>query len=91
MLCVVVCAGGICWGIAHVFGLHAHVFFAEPTHAPCCLAGLASGRHEGICVKEDLGLDGVTVADGLAVTRPSGLACRMTGRMSVEDRVIRKS
>lgn len=70
-------AGGICWGLKHVFGDHVHVFYAEPTHAPCVLLGLASGLDDGISV-QGCGLDGVTIADGLAVGRCSALCCEMT-------------
>jgi D-serine dehydratase len=51
-----------------------HVLFAEPTGAPCVLLGLASGLHEKIAVT-DVGLSGASAADGLAVARPSALAC----------------
>ena len=40
------------------------------------LLGMASGRHEDICV-QDIGLSGQTIADGLAVSRPSGFVCDM--------------
>jgi len=81
--------GGILWGLKSIFGDSVRVFFAEPTHAPCVTAGLASGLHDGISV-QDLGLDGRTEADGLAVQRPSGLACDVASRLlagcyTVED------
>lgn len=68
--------GGICWGLKHHFGDCVHVYFAEPTHAPCVTVGLASGLHDQVCV-QDLGLDGKTEADGLAVGRASGLVCEV--------------
>ena len=64
--------GGIAFGLKHVFGDDVHVFFVEPVQCPCMLAGLATGEGAGLCV-QDLGLTGVTEADGLAVPRPSGL------------------
>ena len=72
--------GGITLGLKQIFGTHVHCFFAEPAHSPAMLVGLASGRHEAISV-EDIGLDNLTAADGLAVARPSGLVGRMLSSM----------
>jgi D-serine dehydratase len=68
--------GGIALGARLALGDGALAFFAEPTKAPSMLLGLASGRHDAASVA-DLGLSGRTLADGLAVVRPS----RFVGRL----------
>ena len=81
--------GGITFGFKQLFGDAAHCFFAEPVQAPCFLLGMSSGKHDK-CSVQDFGLSGKTIADGLAVARPSGFVCRMmrplmSGAFTVSD------
>ncbi|WP_269476277.1 D-serine ammonia-lyase [Phytohabitans suffuscus] len=81
--------GGITFSLKDLFGADVHCFFAEPVAAPSMLVQLASGLTESIPIS-DLGLDGRTEADGLAVGRASMLVAplmrsRVTGIHTVTD------
>ena len=63
--------GGITFGLKEIFKDNVHCFFGEPVESPSFFLGLYTQLHEKISV-EDIGLTNKTIADGLAVGRPSG-------------------
>lgn len=81
--------GGIAFGLKHMFGEGVHPIFVEPVSAPSFTLGAITKKYADISIY-DIGLDGVTSADGLAVGRPSKFVSKMMGTqvygyMTVKD------
>lgn len=72
--------GGIAFGLKDEFGENVHIYFAEPVEAPAMTLGLITGKFEKISAT-DVGLSGLTEADGLAVSRPSALVSPLMAKM----------
>lgn len=84
--------GGVSFGLKQVFKDCVHCFFVEPTQAPCMLVGMASELHSKVSV-QDVGLTGLTDADGLAVGRPSGfvggvMEPMLSGEFTITDKKL---
>lgn len=82
--------GGVAYGLKFLFKDNVHCFFAEPTHSPCMLLGMATGEQDKLCV-QDFNIDNVTEADGLAVGRPSAFVGKtlenlLSGIFTVDDK-----
>lgn len=85
--------GGITFGAKTFLKKKVKCYFAEPTHAPCMLLGLLTGK-EDVHVK-DYFIDGITEADGLAVGSPSKLVLSfakdyLDGEYTIEDEELFK-
>ena len=72
--------GGVAYGLKQVYGDNVRCYFAEPVDAPAVILGVMTGQNERICA-QDIGLSGKTIADGLAVSRPSELVCELCGNL----------
>ena len=72
--------GGITYGLTSVFGDAVRCIFVEPVSMPAFLLGRLTGKDDGVAVA-DVGLGALTIADGLAVGRPSGFVGKAVGHL----------
>lgn len=84
--------GGIAFGLKTIFKDGVQCYYVEPTHAPCMLLGLITGKKEKLHIK-DYGIDNLTEADGLAVGRPSRMVSDLSeglidGGYTLEDQTL---
>lgn len=70
--------GGVLFGLKALFGPAVVGVFVEPTASACMLAALAQGEGRSISIY-DIGLDNLTIADGLAVPRASRFVLEKVG------------
>lgn len=86
--------GGVIYGLKQQFGEAVKCYMVEPVASPCMLLGMATGKHDQICV-QDIGLSNRTIADGLAVGRASKFVGRMMeplldGVLTVTDEALKQ-
>lgn len=84
--------GGIIYGLKALWNDHVYCFYGETTPAPCMFLALATRKGAKISI-DDIGLDGKTIADGLAVNRASQLVFEKTknivdGAYTVRDEEV---
>lgn len=84
--------GGIAFGLKTIFKDAVQCYYVEPTHAPCMLLGLITGKKEKLHIG-DYGIDNITEADGLAVGRPSKMVSDLSetlidGGYTLEDETL---
>ena len=84
--------GGIAFGLKTIFKDFVECYYVEPTHAPCMLLGLITGKKEKLHIR-DYGIDNITEADGLAVGRPSKMVSDLSetlidGGYTLEDETL---
>lgn len=85
-------SGGTAFGFRSVLGDNVHAFFVETTHIPSFLIGASTKLHSDVSV-HDLGIDGITEADGLSVARPSKFSgytmeSLLSGVFTCEDDIL---